>query len=300
MNKKREFGKKRLITRVLASLLAAMMLLSSVEAATFATESDTDIQTVDVTTTEQTADENETTDSTAEAQVGSSGETQETTGAVTAAETGSSGSEESNTSEAVLSGTEETTDANSAGAESGSESEEADGTAEEAAAESEETDDESEETGTAGEEAASDEEGAGEEEASELTVTAAETQISVASLTVSAQSTDYTEGLEDYAEQLFGTNGTATVAELTVEQSPEGGNTILSGETITWSISLQTLGNSYFQYSGFNSRDMTMFDEYENVSLTIYAPAGVTITNVFFPRVMILLIQFRRMGHMPL
>ncbi|MCD8365293.1 MAG: hypothetical protein LUC83_05700 [Clostridiales bacterium] len=79
--------------------------------------------------------------------------------------------------------------------------------------------------------------------------------------------------LKAYADELFETYGLT----MTVTQSPENGE-VLAGDAVTWyvTISIPTAES----YSGFSSYNKTLWDAYEDLTVTLTAPSGITITNV--------------------
>ncbi|MCD8361980.1 MAG: LPXTG cell wall anchor domain-containing protein [Lachnospiraceae bacterium] len=79
--------------------------------------------------------------------------------------------------------------------------------------------------------------------------------------------------LKTYADELFETYGLV----MTVTQNPESGE-VLAGQAVTWyvTISIPVAEN----YSGFSSYNKTLWDSYEDLTVTLTAPSGITITNV--------------------
>lgn len=79
--------------------------------------------------------------------------------------------------------------------------------------------------------------------------------------------------LKAYVDELFDTYGLA----MTVTQNPDGGE-VLAGQAVTWyvTISIPVAEN----YSGFSAYNKTLWDSYEDLTVTLTAPSGITITNV--------------------
>ncbi len=81
--------------------------------------------------------------------------------------------------------------------------------------------------------------------------------------------------LQQFADGLFGPEGTAEVATLTIGQIPE--DTVQSGDTVTWYLTFMVKGSASYKYEEFTSTQKTLYDAYENTAITITAPEGITI-----------------------
>ncbi len=80
--------------------------------------------------------------------------------------------------------------------------------------------------------------------------------------------------LKAYADELMEKYGLT----VTISQSPAGGNTVESGDAVTWhvTISIPTAEN----YSGFSFYNKTLYDSYDDLTIYLTAPDGITITSV--------------------
>lgn len=77
-----------------------------------------------------------------------------------------------------------------------------------------------------------------------------------------------------YADELMEEYG----LKLSIIQSPAGGNTVLAGSSVTWYVTI-TIPTAE-SYSEFNSYNKTLWNSYDDLSVTLTAPDGITIVSV--------------------
>ncbi|MCC8067680.1 MAG: Cna B-type domain-containing protein, partial [Clostridiales bacterium] len=96
------------------------------------------------------------------------------------------------------------------------------------------------------------------------------------SLTSDGDSSNAYDGtaLKTYADELMENYG----LKLAVIQSPSGGRTVEAGETVTWYVTL-TIPTAE-NYSGFSAYNKTLWASYDDLTVILKAPDGITINSV--------------------